>query len=142
MTDLLELKGKEKVLEIGTGSGYQAAILSKLAKKVFTVERVEGLAKKTQELLKKYNYDNVKVVHGDGTKGYAPEAPYDAIIVTAASEKIPSGLIEQLAVKGMLVAPIGPSYHQELVRVKKTGKNKTKTEYFGGVIFVPLIGDE
>lgn len=140
MTELLMLKGDEKVLEIGTGSGYQAAVLSKLAKKVVTVERIEGLAKKTEELLRKYGYRNVTVIHGDGTKGYAKEAPYDAIIITAAAEKVPEKVIEQLAENGRLVAPVGPAYHQELIRIRKRN-GKLEEDYHGGVMFVPLIGE-
>jgi len=141
MTELLELKGKEKVLEIGTGSGYQAAILSKLARKVISVERIKELAEKAKKLFKKYKYNNILVVQGDGTKGYAKEAPYDAIIVTAAAESIPKALTEQLGEGGRLVAPIGPSFSQELVRMKKI-KGKLETDYHGGCTFVPLIGDE
>ena len=141
MTELLELKGDEKALEIGTGSGYQAAILSKLVKRVITVERVKELAEKTGDLLQKKGYGNVEVVFGDGTKGYAKEAPYDAIIVTAAAEKIPKKLIEQLAEGGRLVAPVGPRYHQELIRIRKRN-GKLEEDYHGGVIFVPLIGDD
>lgn len=139
MTELLELKGDEKVLEIGTGSGYQAAILSKLAKKVITIERVKELADKTRKLLQKQGYANVKVVFGDGTRGYATEAPYDAIIVTAAAEKIPKKLIGQLAEGGRLVAPVGPRHAQELIRLRKRN-GKLEEDYHGGVIFVPLIG--
>ncbi|HJX05595.1 MAG TPA: protein-L-isoaspartate(D-aspartate) O-methyltransferase [Candidatus Nanoarchaeia archaeon] len=141
MTELLELRGDENVLEIGAGSGYQAAILSKLAKRVYTIERVKELADRTRELLREYNYANVEVIHGDGTKGYPKEAPYDVIIVTAAADRVPQSLLEQLAEGGRLVAPLGPRYHQELVRIKKVSKDKLQTEYFGGVIFVPLIGD-
>ncbi len=140
MTELLMLKGNENVLEIGTGSGYQAAILSKLVKRVITVERVKELAEKTGDLLQKKGYGNVEVVFGDGTKGYAKEAPYDAIIVTAAAEKIPKKLIEQLAGGGRLVAPVGPRYHQELIRIIKRN-GKLEEDYHGGVIFVPLIGE-
>jgi len=142
MTELLELKGNEKVLEIGAGSGYQAAILSKLVKKVITIERIEGLAKKTQEFLKKHGYNNVTVIHGDGTKGYAKEAPYDAVIVTAAADKVPQSLIEQLAEGGRFVAPVGHAFGQELLRIRKMPGGKLHTEEHGGVIFVPLIGDE
>jgi protein-L-isoaspartate(D-aspartate) O-methyltransferase len=141
MTELLELKGDEKVLEIGAGSGYQAAILSKLTKKIITVERVKELAQRTKKLLGKNGYDNITVLHGDGTKGYEKEAPYDAIIITAAAQKIPKKLIEQLANNGRLVAPIGPRYHQELVRIRKRN-NVLEEDYHGGVIFVPLIGDD
>jgi len=142
MTDILELRGTEKVLEIGGGSGYQAAILSKLAEKVITIERVKELAERTKRLLRKHGYNNVSVIHGDGTNGYKKEAPYNAIIITAAAKSVPEKLIEQLALNGRLVAPIGPSYHQELVRIRKTAKNKLETDYFGGCIFVPLISDD
>jgi protein-L-isoaspartate(D-aspartate) O-methyltransferase len=140
MTELLELRGDDKVLEIGTGSGYQAAILSKLVKRVITIERVKELAERTKKLLQKKGHKNVEVVFGDGTKGYSKEAPYDAIIVTAAAEKIPKKLIEQLAEGGRLVAPVGPAYHQELIRIIKRN-GKLEEDYHGGVIFVPLIGD-
>lgn len=141
MTDLLELKGDEKVLEIGAGSGYQAAILSGLAKSLVTVERVKELADRTKKLLKHEGYDNVLVVHGDGTKGYEKEAPYDAVMITAATPKIPKDLFGQLADGGRIVAPVGPRYHQELIRVEKV-EGKLKKEYFGGCIFVPLIPDD
>ena len=140
MTELLMLKGDEKVLEIGTGSGYQAAILSKLVKRVITIERVKELADRTSTLLQKQGYKNVEVVFGDGTKGFAKEAPYDAIIITAAAEKVPRKLIEQLADNGRLVAPVGPSFHQELIRIRKR-KGGLEEDYHGGVIFVPLIGE-
>jgi len=141
MTELLELRGDENVLEIGAGSGYQAAVLSRLAKKVISIERIEELTQRTKKLLAKLGYKNIIVVHGDGTKGYAKEAPYDAIIVTAAAEKISEKLIEQLAENGRLVAPVGPRWHQELVRLRKKN-NKLEEDYHGGVIFVPLIGEE
>jgi protein-L-isoaspartate(D-aspartate) O-methyltransferase len=141
MTELLELRGNERVLEIGAGSGYQAAILSKLAKQVISIERVKELALRTKKLLRKYEYKNITVLHGDGTKGYEKEAPYDAIIITAAAQKIPKKLIEQLANNGRLVAPIGPRYHQELVRIRKRN-GVLEEDYHGGVIFVPLIGDD
>jgi protein-L-isoaspartate(D-aspartate) O-methyltransferase len=141
MTELLELRGNEKVLEIGAGSGYQAAILSKLAKQVISVERIKELAQRTKKLLRKYGCKNITVLHGDGTKGYLQEAPYDAIIITAAAENVPKKLIEQLANNGRLVAPIGPRYHQELVRIRKRN-GVLEEDYHGGVIFVPLIGDE
>ncbi|MBW2990677.1 protein-L-isoaspartate O-methyltransferase, partial [Candidatus Woesearchaeota archaeon] len=122
-------------------SGYQAAILSKLAKKVVTIERVKELAERTKKLLKDEGYSNVIVIHADGTKGYEKNAPYDAIIITAAAPKVPKQLIEQLAEKGTLVAPVGPKYHQELIRLKKIN-GKLEKEYFGGCIFVPLVGDD
>lgn len=142
MTELLELKGNEKVLEVGTGSGYQAAILSKLAKRVVSVERIKALARRAKEALRKQGHSNVLVVHGDGAKGFSEEAPFDAIIVTAAAEKIPPELLEQLAPGGRLVAPIGPRHSQELVRIRKDEDGKVFTEFHGGVIFVPLISDD
>jgi protein-L-isoaspartate(D-aspartate) O-methyltransferase len=140
MSELLELKGGEKVLEIGTGSGYQAAVLSKLAKKVISLERIKEIAERVRRLLAKSHYNNVSVIHADGTKGYAKEAPYDAIIVTAAAEKVPRALLSQLAEGGRLVAPIGGSYYQELIRIRKVN-GEFKEEHHGGVVFVPLIGD-
>ena len=140
MSELLELKGDEKVLEIGTGSGYQAAILSKLSKKVISVERIREVAESARRLLAKHHYNNVSVVHADGTKGYAEEAPYDAIIVTAAASSVPKALLSQLAEGGRLVAPIGSSYSQELLRIRRIN-GEFKGEHHGGVVFVPLIGD-
>ena len=141
MTEILELRGDEKVLEIGAGSGYQAAILSRLAKRVVTVERVKELAERTKRLLKKYKYNNIVVIHGDGTRGYEKEAPYNAVMITAAAPEIPRRIIDQLADSGRIVAPVGPRYHQELVRIKKVN-GKLQKEYFGGCIFVPLISDD
>jgi protein-L-isoaspartate(D-aspartate) O-methyltransferase len=128
-------------LEIGTGSGYQAALLSRLAKKIITVERVKELADRTKKLLQKQGFANIEVVFGNGTKGCAAKAPFDAIIITAAASSVPKQLIEQLADGGRLVAPIGPSHHQELVRIKKRN-NELEEDYHGGVIFVPLISDD
>jgi len=139
MTELLELKGEEKVLEVGTGSGYQAAILGELAKKVVSVERVAALGESAQKLLLEMGYGNVEVRMGDGTEGYASEAPYDGILVTAACPAIPPPLIEQLAEGGRLVLPIGERYNQILTLVRKI-KGKIETESSIGCIFVPLIG--
>jgi len=139
MTELLELKGTEKVLEVGTGSGYQAAILSELASVVITVERVKTLADKAQEHLKELGYNNVRVVSGDGTEGCTAEAPFDGIIVTAGCPDIPQPLIDQLKDGGRLVIPVGDRYSQILTRVIKKG-NKIEKEYSIGCVFVPLIG--
>jgi protein-L-isoaspartate(D-aspartate) O-methyltransferase len=139
MTELLELKGTEKVLEVGTGSGYQAAILSSLCKKVISVERIKPLADKSAKLLAELGYNNVEVVVGDGTEGYEPESPYDGIIVTAACPDIPDPLIRQLKEGGRLILPVGERYSQTLIIVRKEG-GKIETEQSIGCVFVPLIG--
>ncbi len=139
MTEQLELDGDERVLEIGTGSGYQAAILSLLAEEVITVERFPQLAREAQERLTALGYDNVRVVVGDGSLGWPDEAPYDAIIVTAAAPEVPEPLKEQLTDGGRLVAPIGPRWTQELVKIRRIGDDFQVTPLIG-VAFVPLIG--
>jgi protein-L-isoaspartate(D-aspartate) O-methyltransferase len=139
MTSLLELKQNDKVLEIGAGSGYQAAILSKLVRSVTTVERLPEIASKAKIMMQRLGISNVNVVVGDGTLGYAPDAPYDGIIITAASPDIPRPLIDQLADNGRLVAPVGPRDLQQLVRIRKQG-DRLNRETFGGVVFVPLLG--
>ncbi len=142
MTSLLELKGDEKVLEIGTGSGYQAAILAELAGEVYSVERIPSLAIKAAETLEKLGYKNVHIKVGDGTLGWEENAPYDAIIVTAAAPKVPSSLIKQLKVGGRLVIPIGERFIQSLHRYIKGKDGNLKGEDFGGCVFVPLKGKE
>jgi protein-L-isoaspartate(D-aspartate) O-methyltransferase len=139
MTELLELKGKEKVLEIGTGSGYQAAVLAELAKKVYTIESYKELALNARKILQKLGYKNIEVVTGDGTCGLPNFAPFDAIIVTAGAPKIPRPLVEQLAENGRLVIPLGSRLFQILTRITKKD-SKFVTEEFGGCRFVPLIG--
>jgi protein-L-isoaspartate(D-aspartate) O-methyltransferase len=139
MTSLLELKQDDKVLEIGAGSGYQAAILSKLARTVVTVERLPEVASKAEDMMHRLGFFNVTVVIEDGTLGYARGAPYDGIIITAASPDIPAPLIDQLADGGRLVAPVGPRDLQQLIRVRKLGERISR-ENFGGVMFVPLLG--
>ncbi|MDP2671317.1 MAG: protein-L-isoaspartate(D-aspartate) O-methyltransferase [bacterium] len=139
MTDLLDLKASDKVLEIGTGSGYQAAILAQLARQVFTVEYERELAASAELRLMKLGIDNVTVVVGDGSEGYNPEALYEAIIVTAASPTIPQNLVEQLKVGGRLVIPVGSRQEQELTKVVKTAGGLEKTSH-GLVYFVPLLG--
>ncbi|MBN1934236.1 MAG: protein-L-isoaspartate(D-aspartate) O-methyltransferase [Anaerolineae bacterium] len=140
MSELLRLTGSERVLEIGTGSGYQAAILGQLAAAVITVERFASLAKEASAVLAELGYDNVQVKVGDGTLGWPDGAPYDAIIVTAAAPDVPEPLKAQLAEGGRLVAPIGPRWSQELVRVWRRG-DELRTEQLIGVSFVPLIGE-
>lgn len=139
MTELLALTGKEKVLEVGTGSGYQAAILGELAKKVVTMERVAALGESAQRLLIEMRYSSVEVKIGDGTEGYAPEAPYDGIIVTAATPDIPPPLFEQLKEGGRLVLPVGERYLQTLTIVRKRG-GKPDIAQSIGCVFVPLLG--
>jgi len=135
MLDALEAKGK--VLEIGAGSGYNAALLSKLADKVYSIERIKELADFAKKNLKKAGIRNVTVIHSDGKKGYAKEAPYDRIIVTAAAEKIPDILLKQLKDGGVLLMPVGPEYGQQLIRVRRKGKDYLY-EKLGGYVFVPL----
>jgi protein-L-isoaspartate(D-aspartate) O-methyltransferase len=140
MTEALELGGDEKVLEIGTGSGYQAAILSLLAKDVYTIERIAALAEGAERVLKELGYTNVMVKVGDGTLGWEEYAPFDAIIITAAAPNVPQPLIEQLGDGGRLVAPIGPIWSQLLVKVRRKGKDLI-VEHLTAVAFVPLIGE-
>ncbi len=137
MTELLQLTGTEKVLEIGTGSGYQAAVLSPLCAQVYTIEIVEPLADQSRVLLKKMGYQNVEVKWGDGYQGWPEQAPFDRIIVTAAPPKIPEALIDQLAIGGRMVLPVGKHY-QELILVTKNEKRITRKEIFP-VRFVPMV---
>ena len=139
MTELLELKGDEKVLEIGTGSGYQGAVLSLLAAEVFTVERIETIALKTQERFRRLKYTNIHVVVGDGTLGLPEQAPFDGIIVTAAAPRIPDTYVKQLKVGGRLVIPVGSRFSQLLYQVRKTSSGIT-TSASTPCVFVPLIG--
>jgi protein-L-isoaspartate(D-aspartate) O-methyltransferase len=138
MTQSLELDKDDKVLEIGTGSGYQAAVLAELVKEVYTIEIIAPLAKKAQLILK--NYSNVKVKNADGYFGWKEYAPFDAIIVTCAANHIPRPLIEQLKDGGRLIIPLGSvKYYQTLTLVKKNG-NELKTKYISSVRFVPMTG--
>jgi protein-L-isoaspartate(D-aspartate) O-methyltransferase len=139
MTEILEPREQDRVLEIGAGSGYQAAILAELVAQVFTMDRVGPLADRAVEMLKSLGYRNIKVRLGDGTLGWPEEAPFDGIIVTAAAPQVPRPLTEQLALDGRLVIPVGDRYSQTLTLVRKT-KEGLKFEYHGGCRFVPLIG--
>ncbi|KPK41134.1 MAG: hypothetical protein AMJ78_06305 [Omnitrophica WOR_2 bacterium SM23_29] len=141
MTQLLELKGKEKVLEIGTGSGYQAAILAELVKEVYTIEIIGSLGKTAEERLEELGYTNIKVKIADGYYGWEEYAPFDAIIVTAAAEYIPQPLIDQLKVGGRLVIPVGDTRMQSLLLVQKEPGGKLKEYEITGVLFVPLVGE-
>jgi len=139
MTECLSLTGKEKVLEIGTGSGYQAAILAELSKEVYSVERFENLAKSAQDILNELGYTNIKIKVGDGTLGWPEEAPFDRIIITAASPKIPLPLTEQLKDGGKLILPMGESFSQVLTLFEKK-KDKLESMQICGCVFVPLVG--
>jgi protein-L-isoaspartate(D-aspartate) O-methyltransferase len=140
MTQMLHLSADSRVLEVGTGSGYQVAILSRLAKQVYTIERVEELATCAEQVLEELGYDNVMVRVGDGGYGWPEAAPFASIIVTAAAPEVPPPLIAQLAEGASLVAPIGPAGYQELVRLRKQGES-TKLEHLVPVAFVPLVGE-
>lgn len=143
MTEALDLKGGEKVLEIGTGSGYAAAVLAEIAADVYTVERISELAEKATSTLKALGYGNVHVVHGDGTLGWSAAAPYDAIIVAAGGPEVPESLKQQLKVGGRLVIPVGTDPRaQELVRVTRISNDKFESEDIADVRFVPLVGKE
>ncbi|MGC2062061.1 MAG: protein-L-isoaspartate(D-aspartate) O-methyltransferase [Thermodesulfovibrionales bacterium] len=139
MTELLELHGGEKVLEIGTGSGYQAAILATLAGEVYTIERFEDLADKAAERFRTLGYPNIYVKSGDGTLGWPEEAPFARIIVTAGSPEIPPPLIDQLGPRGILVAPVGERYSQQLIKLIKAEEG-IRTSYHTPCVFVPLVG--
>ena len=140
MTEALQLRGHEKVLEVGTGSGYQAAILAEIADHVVTVERQLELARSAGATLKQLGYVNIELVVGDGSKGHQARAPYDGIVVTAGAPDIPLVLIDQLAEGGRLVIPVGNSFQQTLTRVIRHGDGH-KTERLEGCVFVPLIGE-
>ncbi len=139
MTELLELQGHERILEIGTGSGYQSAVLSLLASEVFTVERLQPLAERAKDLLGKLNYRNVHVKVSDGTVGLPGHAPFDSIIVTAGAPEIPEEYIDQLKIGGRLVIPAGSRQAQTLYVIKKTSTGIEKT-VSTPCVFVPLIG--
>lgn len=140
MTQALQLTGNEKVLEIGTGSGYQAALLAELALEVITVERIAPLAERARERLAELGYENVTVhVAGEGL-GWPDDAPYDGIIVTAAAPDVPYELLQQLAEGGRLVIPVGSRQLQELVRITKTAQGAVRNN-LGGCRFVPLLGE-
>lgn len=139
MTALLELRPRDMVLEIGTGSGYQAALLSRLAEKVFTIDRLPEVADRARKNLAALGIKNVDVIVGDGTLGYQAQAPYQGIIVTACAPEIPAPLIAQLVDGGRLVAPVGSRDFQVLTKLVRHGENVERSTY-EGVAFVPLIG--
>lgn len=141
MTDLLNTRPTDVILEVGTGSGYQAAVLSQLVARVYTLEIIEILAAKAGERLRRLGYDNVVVHHGNGYYGWPEHAPYDGIIVTAAAPRIPQALIEQLRAGARLVIPVGPPYsYQELMLLEKKADGEIDSRKILGVSFVPLTG--
>lgn len=140
MTQALELKGDEKVLELGTGSGYEAAILAELAREVVTVECIPELAESAKRVLDKLGYSNVEIHIAGKDLGWPEEAPYEAIIVSAGAPSIPISLLGQLAWNGRLVIPVGSRWQQDLLKITKLRKG-SKLENLGGCCFVPLIGD-
>ena len=143
MTEALMLKPGDRVLEVGTGSGYAAAVLGEVADEVYTVERHESLAHQASVRLKELNYDNVHVLCGDGTLGWPEHAPYDGVVVAAGGPEAPRSLIEQLAVGGRLVIPVGASTREQtLIRITRINNNEVEFEELGAVRFVPLIGEE
>ena len=141
MTQALELANDEKVLEVGTGSGYQAAILAELARLVITVERIAPLAKSAKRVLDSLSYTNIEVHLAEETIGWPSEAPYDAIMVTAAAPRIPDDLLTQLAIGGRMVIPVGSRYVQELQKITKH-EDKNTVQNLGGCRFVSLIGKD
>jgi protein-L-isoaspartate(D-aspartate) O-methyltransferase len=140
MTQALELRGAEQVLEVGTGSGYQAAILSRLASRVISVERVPRLAAQARSAMDTLRISNVVVYLGDGTRGRPMDGPFDAIVVTAGGPQVPEPLLEQLAVGGCLVGPFGPKQAQQLLRIRCMAEGDFRQEVLGKARFVDLIG--
>jgi protein-L-isoaspartate(D-aspartate) O-methyltransferase len=141
MTEALQLEGSEKVLEIGTGSGYQTAVLAEIAERVFSVERVAALYRRARSLLDRLGYHRVVLRHGDGTLGWLDHAPYDAIVVTAGAPHVPKALRDQLVEGGRLVIPVGDRYLQNLVRITRREEGD-RSEMLGGCVFVSLIGSD
>lgn len=139
MTEALALTGPEKILEIGTGSGYQAAILAELAKEVYSIERIDALSIRARRALHKLLYQNIHFRIGDGTLGWPEEAPFDRIIITAANPHIPLPLTEQLNESGRLILPLGEDFTQILTLVEKKG-NRLESSSICGCVFVPLVG--
>jgi protein-L-isoaspartate(D-aspartate) O-methyltransferase len=141
MTQLLQLKSDEKILEIGTGSGFQSAILAQFSRRVYTIERIRELGEKARKLLRGMGYENIVFKIGDGTRGWPQFAPFDKIIVTAGAPVLPEELLKQLAIGGRLLVPCGDRGYQELELYERREESVKKTLH-GGVIFVPLVGKE
>lgn len=140
MLEALEIEGHERVLDVGAGSGYQAALLGHMAREVVSVEVVPELARMARRNLERAGITNVKVIEGDGSLGYAPDAPYDAIVVAAGSPDVPQPLLDQITEGGRLVIPIGPRYGQSCYRLRKKG-GRVRRDDLGACAFVPLVGE-
>jgi len=141
MLEALSLNGSEKVLEVGTGSGYQTALLAELAREVYSIERHASLAHSAENVLRKLGYRNVSVIVGDGSQGLPDQAPFDAIIVSAAAPRMPSALFEQLQEGGRMIVPVGPAHAQDLQLVRKL-QSQPVVDNLEGCRFVPLIGGQ
>ncbi len=142
MTEAAELGAEDRVLEVGTGSGYGAAVLAEAAGEVYTIERHQSLADSAAEKLARAGYGNVEVRCGDGSRGWPEQAPFDAILVTAGSPEVPEPLWQQLAIGGRLIIPLGPAHGaQELVRLRRLSETERQEDHLGGVRFVSLIGE-
>jgi len=139
MTELLDLRGDERVLEIGTGSGYQAAILAELSREVYTIERMKTLSERAGAALRDLGYQNVHLKVGDGTLGWPEAAPFERVLITAAAPEIPQPLVEQLAEGGIILAPVGDRFSQQLEKTVKE-KGRLYREYHTPCVFVPLVG--
>jgi protein-L-isoaspartate(D-aspartate) O-methyltransferase len=143
MIEAADIRAGDKVLEVGAGSGYAAAVISRIAERVVAIERQHDLVEVARERLRRLGYDNIETVEGDGTKGCRDHAPFDAILAAASGSHVPRPLVEQLAPNGRIVMPVGePGWVQELVKVTKQQDGILKQENLGGVRFVPLIGEE
>ena len=141
MTQALQLSGDDRVLEIGTGSGYQAAVLAEIAYRVYTIERIHSLLVKARRLFDRLHYHNILTRYSDGSAGWIDESPFDAIMVTAGAPKIPEALISQLSTGGRMVVPVGDQHSQELIKIYKDEKEIRKTN-LGGCRFVKLVGEQ
>jgi protein-L-isoaspartate(D-aspartate) O-methyltransferase len=140
MTQALQLSGEDRVLEIGTGSGYQAAILAEIAYRVYTIERIRALYLQVRRLFDELRLFNVVTRYGDGSKGWEEESPFDAIIITAGTPQIPATLVQQLAMGGRLVAPVGNAHSQDLIKLVKE-RTGVRQSNLGGCRFVKLVGE-
>jgi len=142
MTELLDLNGKEKILEVGSGSGYQTALLAELGGKVYAIERIGELQERAQTTLSDLGYGRVHFRIGDGSTGWGEAAPFDRILIAAAAPDIPKSLTDQLAVDGKMVIPVGSKWQQMLYLIQKSAAGALKATKHGGCVFVPLIGQE